>query len=41
MIKTFRGLDDVLLLDIFRKILDDDRGECLFAAVEHYFRKPI
>src|SRR5215204_2901098 len=35
MIKTFSGLDDVFLLDISRKILDDDRGECLFAAVEH------
>ena len=45
MIKTFRGLDDVLLVDISRKILDDgDRGhwgECLFAAVEHDLSKPI
>ena len=38
MIKTFSGLDDVLLVDISRKILGTDRGnggECLFATVEH------
>ena len=43
MIKTFRGLDDVLLVDISRKILGkrSDRGECLFAAVEHDCGKTI
>src|SRR4051794_37308326 len=41
MIKTFRDPDDVLWLDILRKILNDDRGECLFAAVQHNLRKTI
>src|SRR6185295_11593505 len=41
MIKTFRGLDDVLLVDISRKISGNNLGECLFAAVEHDLSKPI
>src|SRR5215212_9431381 len=41
MIKTFSGLDDVLLLDISRKILNDDSGECLFAAVDHDLCKTL
>ena len=32
MIKTFRGLDDVLLLDILGSILDGDGGECLLCG---------